>query len=150
MPAGDPAVRGSVRHDQPACDDEWLPPTCCDDRRRQTSVAIRLADHSLDIGDARLQLDHQQRPRCRVLGEDVDDGSFAVDGERDLRDDLPSIACGKEARHRLVELRVARVQQAIELASTSASHQVDPDLQDGRDATKLADRHELKVTALDQ
>ncbi len=83
-------------------------------------------------------------------GEDVDDAALAVDRERHLRREDPVRHCLAEpARDRLVQHRVRPIEQPVEVATTPARDEIDPDLERCADGPQAVDGLRADLPALD-
>ena len=111
------------------------PPNIRGNPRGEAAVTINGADERLNIDDCSLELNCEQRPSQRMKGEDVDDAAFTVDGERDLRAELPAIELAEHGGYLLVHGRVSRVQQSIEFSSPPAGYNVHSNVQSSGDPT---------------
>jgi hypothetical protein len=119
------------------------------DRGGQAPLAIERADELIEIDELALQLDHQDGPRGRVPGQDVDDPALAVHGERDLRRQLPAGKREDPPRDQLVEGRVSRAPHPVQIAAAPATDEIDPQLERGRDRPQGGERARAEMTALD-
>jgi hypothetical protein len=121
------AIGGSIRDYQHSRDVSRVPPTISPDQRRQTSLPIRSANQFLHVDDFRLDFDHEQRPAGRVPRQQIDYPSLASNSEGDLRDHLPTEGA-KQPRKLLGQRCVSGIEQAIKLAPSPASNEVDSDV----------------------
>ena len=78
------SVRPAGRDDDPNRHRMRFPPAFTRDLPGKPALTIHAADEIVDVDDVCLQFDDQDSPEAGVPGENVDDSSLAIDGERDL------------------------------------------------------------------
>jgi hypothetical protein len=135
-------------HHKPHPNGSCPPPTLEGDLRGEPAFAVERAHQLIHVGDVRLDLDDQHGTTARVPGKDVDDSALAEDGERDLRLGHPARQVCEQSREFLVHGRVARVQQAVEIAGAPAWSEIDPNVEGSRHLTNHVEGNLAEMTPL--
>ncbi len=144
------SVRRRVGDEDPTADRCRLPSALASDHAGDPTVSIDGRHQVLDVHDGRLELDDQERPAARMPGEDVDDATFAVDGERDLGAVHPSREPSEHPGDCLVQRGVAGTEQAVELASAPPGNHVNPDVERRSHPSQCLHGHLVEMSTLDQ
>ena len=113
MPIHAAAAARTLLHDDHRYHHDWLPAESPRNLVGKALLDVERSEQRLDVGDARLDLDHQQDSEAGVVREQIDPSSVAIDIEAHLRMDDPAPAFQPplpEVRKR----RVTRVQQLVE------------------------------------
>ncbi len=131
-----PTIGPPLGDDEPGGNGPRPPPALCRDLPSEAPLSIQCADQLLDIHDFGLELDDQDRARCRVPGQDVDRATLAKPRERDLGGRHPRGKADKSLGDELMERAVARIQQAVEVSTLPAENEVKPRVEGVRDRTK--------------
>ena len=114
------------------------------------SPNIHRGHERIDVDDPCLELDDEQRPSRGMPGEDVDDASFAIAGERDLREGQPSADGSEPLSSRLVHARVPAIQESVELVAAPEELPIEPSTKRARDLSDLAERHAVQAASFDR
>lgn len=125
MERNTPSVGTAIGDDHRRRHALWVPSTFAGNPGRQPTLPIDVAHQLVDVDDLRLELDYQKGPCRRMPREDVDHSSFTVERKRNLRRDHPARQSGECASNRLMQRRVTRVQQPVEIASLPAQNEVE-------------------------
>jgi hypothetical protein len=115
--------------------------------RRQPAVPVHGGEQLLDVNELGLELDHEEFASQRVERKDIDDSSFSIDCERNLRHGQPSGVSTEEAGDLLMHAAVAGAEHSIEVASTPARDKVDPDLESSRHGKNRVERQFARMAA---
>ena len=97
-----PSVRAAFRHDHPRAYGKGIPAKPIGDLSGKSSSLVHRAEETAYLHDLGLELDHEEHPSPWMPGEDIDDPALAVDRERDLWLELPTVETTEQRRHRLV------------------------------------------------
>ncbi len=144
-----PMIRPPVGHEEPARSSERPPTPTLRDLGREPDLPVKRSEHLRNVDQLSLQLDDQQRCCACVPREPIDHATFAVDGERDLRNERPATEPVDPLRDSLVERCVPRIDRAIELAATPPDPEIDPGVEGKGDLMDGGHRHALGQPAFD-
>ncbi len=84
-----------------------------------------------------------------VPGHEIDDPTLSEDRERHLGSNYPTIETGEMPRDLFMKSSVAGVDQALEIRASPTRHEVNPDVQRGRELPDRADRVVVDMAPLD-
>src|SRR4029079_8931750 len=106
------------------------PSSVTDDPADQTCLLADFPDQLIDVDDVSLELDHEDRPTTGMPRDDVDHAAFPIDRVRDFRGENPRRKLlGEPSSDEFMELRVLRVQQAVEVSSAPPRYEIDTDVE---------------------
>ena len=147
----DPGPIGPSRgNDHPTRNSRRLPAAFLGDLAGEPPLPVERSHQLVDVGDVRLQLDDQERSPARMPGDDVDDAPLAVDRERDFRRELPGRQRVPEpGGDRVMERRVAGVEQRSRSPARHRGEEVDSNIERGRDGSHGAKRQGVEVTSFE-
>ncbi len=115
---GDPAAVGARGGDyQPATYGSGRPTAARRDLGRQPALPVERPDELVHVDDGGLELDHRDRARCGVPGQEVDDSALAVDGEGNLGNHDPAGPACDPISDVFAQCRMSGVDDAVELAA---------------------------------
>jgi hypothetical protein len=102
-----------------------------------------------DVDELGLQLDDEQDPAGGMPREDVDDPSFAVDRERNLRFSHPVAMVREYLRHHLVHRCVTGTDETAEISALPAHRRVVSGVDGGCDTSDHSEGHHVEPSVLD-
>ena len=143
------SVRAPWGDDDPNPDGYWIPAVVLGDLPRDPTTDIHGRHQIVDVDDPRLQFDHEEDPRRRVPGNDINDASLAVCHKGDLGQREPSSDVPEPPEHGLVHQCVAAIYQSVQVGAAPAEHPLEPSIEDTCHSTHVAERNVIQAAGFD-
>ena len=103
----------------------------------------------LESGNFGFDLENRHAAGIDPKADEIDRPSFAISGVAHLRDHLPA-ACRQDASHVLLDARVARIQQAVDVPRAPEHVAVEACVDDLENRPDGRDRKSTEMPAFDE
>jgi len=142
-------VRSSRGKDDPDGHELRLPASCLRHLPYEPALPVDTTDEVVDVDDVRLEFDHEDGTAPGMPGKDVDDPTFSIDRERDLRFEDPfRVFVAEHPRDVLMKGRMPGIQEPIEITRPPTTNEIDPDIQGRGDPPDRLERQRAHVPTL--